>query len=55
MSRNKKIILLVFGILILIILVSGITYAAFSWASDPDRGYINLNSQCFDVVYDTQP
>ena len=51
MSRNKKIILLVFGILILIILVSGITYAAFSWASDPDRGVISGNTQCFDISY----
>lgn len=51
MNKKKKIILLVFGILILIILVSGITYAVLSWASAPNRGYINLNSQCFDVVY----
>ena len=49
--KKKKEILIVLSVLILIILVAGITYAAFTWASDPDKGYIELNSQCFDVVY----
>lgn len=49
--KNKKVLLIILGVLCLIVVVSGITYAAISWASDPDSGYINLYSQCFDIDY----
>lgn len=49
--KKKKEILIIFGVLVLIVLVVGITYAAFTWASNQNKGYIELNSQCFDVVY----
>lgn len=49
--NKKKIMLVILGVMLLIILVSGITYAAFMWTSDPNKGYIDLNSQCFDVIY----
>lgn len=51
MKEKTKILGTVLGILVLIIVVSGITYAAFSWASDPGRGIISGNTECFDITY----
>lgn len=49
--KNKKLILIIFSVIVFIVLVSGITYAAISWASDQDKGNIDLYSQCFEVIY----
>ena len=51
MKEKTRVVGAVLGVLALIIVVSGITYAAFSWASDPDRGIISGNTQCFDITY----
>lgn len=51
MKEKTKIVRAVFGVLLLVIVVTGITYAAFSWASDPTKGYISGNTECFDISY----
>ena len=49
--KNKGIVKAVMGVLLLIITVSGITYAAFAWASDPNNGFIDGTTECFVLDY----
>ena len=50
MEKNKNIIRTIVGVLVLILLVVGVTYAWFTWKSSN----INIagNTGCFDIVYD---
>lgn len=50
MEKNKNIIKMVVGVLILILLVVGVTYAYFAWKSNNTN--ITGTSGCFDIVYD---
>lgn len=50
MEKNKNIIKMVVGVLLLIVLVVGVTYAYFSWKSSNTN--ITGTSGCFDIVYD---
>ena len=49
--KNKELVKVVMGVLLLIVVVSSATYAAFVWASDPDSGYISGTSDCFVLDY----
>ena len=46
MNNKTKIVGAVLGVLALIIVVSGITYAAFSWVSDTGKGFISGTAEC---------
>ena len=48
---NKKVVYSVIGVVLIVITVFGITFAAFNWASDPSGGFINATSECFDLDY----
>lgn len=51
MKNKVEIVGIIFGVILFIIIVSGATYAFYSWASDPNTGFISGDSQCFDIVY----
>ena len=52
MNQNKiKIFGIILGVILFILFISGITYAAFTWASDPTGGFINGTSECFKIDY----
>jgi len=49
--KNKELIKVIMGVLLLIVVVAGTTYAAFVWSSDPNNGYISGTSDCFVIDY----
>ena len=49
--KNKVKIIGIIGIIGLIFLIFGITYAVFTWVSDPTGGFINATSECFVIDY----
>ena len=49
--KKKEIIKIFTGVLLLIVVVAGTTYAAFVWASDPNNGFISGTSDCFVLDY----
>lgn len=49
--KNKELLKAVIGVLLLIVIVSSVTYAAFVWASDPESGIIEGTSECFVLDY----
>lgn len=51
MSNKRKNIRIILGVLSIIVSVFSITYAAFRWVSDPNRGYISGSSECFNILY----
>lgn len=50
MEKNKNIVRTIVGVLILILLVVGVTYAYFAWKSNNTN--ITGTSGCFDINYD---
>lgn len=50
MEKNKNIVRTIVGVLILILLVGGVTYAYFAWKSSNTN--ITGTSGCFDINYD---
>lgn len=50
MEKNKNIVRTIVGVLILILLVGGVTYAYFAWKSNNTN--ITGTSGCFDINYD---
>ena len=48
--KNKTVYIII-GVILLIVVVFGITYAAISWASDPNSGFVNGTSECFKIDY----
>lgn len=48
--KKQKLIGAVLGIVLFIVLIAGVTYAAISWNSDNIN--LNVKSECFDVLYD---
>ena len=51
MKDKAKTIGMIIGVILFIILISSITYAAYSWISDPEQGYIKATSECFIIDY----
>lgn len=51
MNNKIKNVSVILGVVLFIILVASITYAVFGWASDPDNGYIEGKSECFNISY----
>lgn len=51
MRDKAKTIGMIIGVILFIILISSITYAAYSWISDPEQGYIKATSECFIIDY----
>ena len=51
MKEKKKLLLTVLGVVIFIVTIAGITYAAFGWVTDPNTGYIGGTSDCFNISY----
>lgn len=53
--RNNKdvmnVVKVVIGVIILIVVVSGLTYAVYNWVSNTDNGYISGTSDCFIIDY----
>ena len=51
MDNKIKTFGIILGVILFILLISGITYAAFTWASDPTGGFVNATSECFRIDY----
>ena len=51
MENKKKLIGAIIGVIIFIITIASITYAAFVWASDPETGFISGRGDCFVIDY----
>lgn len=52
MHKKAKILGTIFGILGFILLICGITYAIYTWATiDTENKVIEANSTCFNVIY----